>query len=523
MNTTDLIIYFGAAFLAGAFIYILWSYYQGLKDSPRELALLFISKIMEYIAYGSANLAFVLFLSSDVGFGDISAGSYIGVWSMSITLTTMFIGSVADAIGIKKTLLTGTLILLVARAVMPFTTNIYILTLLSFLPLGIGMAMMTPVLSVGIKKLTTPTTISLGFGLFYTLMNVGWAGGAWVFDYVREIVNANGGRVELLGISFSPYQMIFLVGFVCTIANLIFVMLMRDGVDYTNRTPAKASRKANRSLGAGWKTVKKAAQDTWNIIRVVFVEKPFWVFLFMLGLLIFVRFTFYHFHYTFPKYGLRVLGEKVKIGSIFGVLNPVMIIFLTPLFASLFKKVRSYIMLVVGTTITSSAIFIATLPDRMFEPLMNTWFSDLILNRWLNMAPEAQQPLVLALVIMVMLFTIGEAIWSPRLMQFTAEIAPKGKEGSYIALSSLPFFAAKFFVGPLSGWLVATYTPEGAGSYPLHYMVWIWIGGMSLISPLGLVIFRKLFTKAEHRAKQENIESARKKNQNEEDGEGAIK
>jgi hypothetical protein len=83
-------------------------------------------------------------------------------------------------------------------------------------------------------------------------------------------------------------------------------------------------------------------------------------------------------------------------------------------------------------------------------------------------------------------------------MQFTAEIAPKGKEGSYIALSALPFFGAKLFVGPLSGWLVATYTPEGQGPYPYHYMVWIWIGGMALFSPLGLVVFRKLFKRTEH-------------------------
>ncbi len=508
MKTTDLIIYLGGTVLAGSFLYILWSYFKGLRDSPRELLLLFLAKIMEYIAYGSANLSFVLFLSSDVGLGDISAGSYIGVWSMTITLTTMFIGSVADAIGIKKTLLIGTIILLLARIIMPFTTNIYLLTLFSFLPLGVGIAMMGPVLSVGIKKFTSPATVSLGFGLFYTLMNVGWAGGAWVFDYVRGIIGAKGGHVQLLGHSVSAYQMIFLVGFFCTVANLFFVLLMRDGVTYECKTPPKAapnSANSGRSLKAGWDSTTKAARDTWNIIRVVFAEKPFWTFLFMLGLLIFVRFTFYHFHYTFPKYGLRVLGEKVKIGAIFGVLNPVLIVFLTPLFAAVFKNVRSYIMLLVGTTITSSAIFIALLPDRILQPLMDTWFSELILTRWLNIAPESQQPLVLGLVIMVMIFTIGEAIWSPRLMQFTAEIAPKGKEGSYIALSALPFFAAKFVVGPLSGWLVATYTPEGAASYPHHYMVWIWIGGMSFISPLGLVIFRKLFTQAEHRKEQEAL------------------
>ena len=94
---------------------------------------------------------------------------------------------------------------------------------------------------------------------------------------------------------------------------------------------------------------------------------------------------------------------------------------------------------------------------------------------------------------MTAVFTIGEAIWSPRLMQFMAEVAPKGKEGTYISLSYIPYFASKLFVGPLSGWLVATYVPEGQESYPNHYWVWVWIGGMAVISPLGLLIFRSLF------------------------------
>jgi hypothetical protein len=44
----------------------------------------------------------------------------------------------------------------------------------------------------------------------------------------------------------------------------------------------------------------------------------------------------------------------------------------------------------------------------------------------------------------------------------TPSIAPEGQEGSYMALSVLPFFIAKFFVGMLSGFLLATYCPETA-------------------------------------------------------------
>jgi hypothetical protein len=49
----------------------------------------------------------------------------------------------------------------------------------------------------------------------------------------------------------------------------------------------------------------------------------------------------------------------------------------------------------------------------------------------------------------------------------------------------------------MSGWLLSTYIPEGADGYPDHYIVWIWIGGMALISPLGMLFFKKLYKKAE--------------------------
>lgn len=498
MDTVDMIIAGGIAVLGAAFIYIVWSYMSSLKGSPRELYLLFFTKLTEYSCYGAMNLAFILFLSSDVGLSDIAAGSYIGAWSIFLTITTMLVGAVVDAMGIKKTLLFGTIVLLVSRFFLPWSTNIYFVSILGFIPMAVGMAMMGPVLSVGIKIFTTKETAALGFGLFYTMMNVGWAIGAWLFDFIRGhfgehvIVKA-----PIIGWEFSTYQIIFCLGFVFTLPDLIAILFMRDGAEMTEDgvviNPPKYKFVGN-VFSVMTQISKTAAKDTVKIFKSVIMEKAFWIFLTMLGLLIFVRLTFYHFHFTFPKYGIRVLGEGLKIGSIFGVLNPVMIVFLTPLIAALTKKITSYKVMLVGTFISSIAIFIASMPEKCFQPLMGTWFSELIFDRWLEIPPNLQQPLFLALIIMVAVFTVGEAIWSPRLMQFTAEIAPKGKEGSYIALSYLPYFGAKLFVGPLSGWLVATYTPEGADSYPNHYWVWIWIGGMAVISPISLFIFKKLFT-----------------------------
>jgi hypothetical protein len=129
----------------------------------------------------------------------------------------------------------------------------------------------------------------------------------------------------------------------------------------------------------------------------------------------------------------------------------------------------------------------------------------MVFIKWLGFADNIEAlaanppvPEYWPLVFFITIFTIGEAIWSPRLMQFTAEIAPKGKEGTYIALSVLPWFAAKFVVGPMSGILLRYYVPvDEAGKslapYAGHFLVWAWIGGMALLTPVCLVVFRNLF------------------------------
>jgi MFS family permease len=260
-------------------------------------------------------------------------------------------------------------------------------------------------------------------------------------------------------------------------------------------------------LQAGVEAIRDASVKTVKIMKEVFAEKEFWTFMFMLATLIGVRLVFLHFHYTFPKYGIRVLGEGAKVGTIYGVLNPVVIVFLVPLVSALTKNVSSYRMMMIGTFLSAGAVIIVTLPEHTFEFMNHGWMAELVYDRWLHVPTAERRPLYMGLVLFIFIFTIGEAFWSPRLMQFTAAIAPKGREGTYISLAMLPMFAAKFVAGPMSGWLVSRYTPVDAngvvGDTSHHYMVWVWIGGMAITSPIFLVVLSKIFLAAERRQQEE--------------------
>jgi hypothetical protein len=198
--------------------------------------------------------------------------------------------------------------------------------------MAVGIAIMGPVLSVGIKRYTTKEGAALGFGLFYTLMNVGWALGAVLFDGVRGVFGEHSMvSTPLIGVQLSTYQIIFMAGFLLTIPTLVMVLIMRDGVEMTETGTYRIAPLKNDFVGSivsvFWQVFKKAALDTGRILSQVVRQKEFWYYMFMLGILVFVRLVFYHFHYTFPKYGIRILGEGVKIGNIYGVLNPLLLFF----------------------------------------------------------------------------------------------------------------------------------------------------------------------------------------------------
>jgi len=434
---------------------------------------------------------------------------------------------------------------------------------------------------------------TLAFGLFYTLMNVGFAIGAEIADYFRDLYG-DGGGAAIMGIEFTTYQIIILVGFVLNIPDFIAILMMRDGAEMTENglivpeekqadtglaAQLDGSRDARRSvmnqelvksliataiaavicyvMVAGevhtWKvnvipvgkylwafvativffavtgviyaglslvgtfntgfdivmkSVRDATEETIRQLKENFQERPFWIYMGMLAILIFVRLTFYIFHLMFPTYAIRVFGADFPVASIFGTLNPVMIIFLVPLISALTVNVRSYTMLLWGTGLSAASVFLCFLPESFSMSLANTGFGTWVFDYWLEAPVGNQDPFVISLVIFIMVFTVGEAIWSPRLMQFSAEIAPRGKEGAYIALAMLPYFLGKAGAGVLSEQMTTRYFTDNQVLFPSHDVAWLWIGGMAALSPIGLVIFRGVFAKREEEAIKEAEEFA---------------
>ena len=131
-----------------------------LKGSIRELWIIFGTKIMTILAYSLVNSVLVLWLSSDLRLSDKSAGWIIGYWSIIMTAFTVMVGSLVDAVGIRKSLIAGFGLAALARLVMAFFAAKWIAVPFGLFPLALGEALQTPVMVAAVRRFTTTRTVS---------------------------------------------------------------------------------------------------------------------------------------------------------------------------------------------------------------------------------------------------------------------------------------------------------------------------------------------------------------------------
>ena len=182
-----------------------------LRGAMPELWITFLVKLIGIAAYAVMNSTLVLWLSKDLGFNDQNAGFLVAAWSISMTVFTLMVGSLTDALGLRRTFILGVLGCIAARGVMAVTTIPLLALLAGLLPLAIGEALGTPVLVAAIRRYSTTSQRSISFSIFYMMMNFGFLVSGFIFDGVRESMGEYGRlTLPLMTSGFSTYQTLFL-------------------------------------------------------------------------------------------------------------------------------------------------------------------------------------------------------------------------------------------------------------------------------------------------------------------------
>ncbi|CEL95828.1 unnamed protein product [Vitrella brassicaformis CCMP3155] len=435
-----------------------------MAHCPRELWLIFLLKYLESYAYFVFSYTLILFLSDEFGFTDEEAGLAYGIFGMLVSVYGFVIGIIIDILGVKWSLVGGTAILFCSRLMLTFTTDVHVLTLILFTALPVGSAMGIPVMQIGIRRYTDEGNRSLGYSIFYVMMNLAAICAAPAIDAFHEafptgVAIAFGARTYRI----SSFRLLIFTGAVMTLVSFgISLTCMREvsmspqGLVYRDTGREKATRDTNTQQ-----------KGPFGAFKDVLNHPSFWRFFLLVVLLLGVRIIYRHLDATFPKYMVREFGKDVMFGSIIAI-NPLCVAIVVPLLAPLNMRLHPLQMIIVGASLSALSPFLLAMGHTYTTAIG-----------------------------FVTLLSLGEAIWSPRFYEYTVTIAEKGREGTYMALASTPMFMATLVTGAMSGWLLDTFCPETGSRH--SEMMWFIVGCVSITSPLGMVLLYEIIEEKAHR------------------------
>ncbi len=396
-----------------------------LKETRTEYWGIQIINFLDSSFYFAMLTIATVFLSQDLGFDDKQAGYSTALFTSATSLMLFISGMYTDWLGIKKSLhfsmfaMLGLRLAVVFVGLTPDLPHRGLLASGLFLLMAPFMAGIQTVFQAACQRFTTKRSRSAGFNLWYLFMNVGAAAAGFSIDIIRKLLHL-------------PNVHIFTLGVISAALCLVVGTLMVKREEQLVSTDAEPETQTKQNKVQG----KPPLQALKEVIR----EPSLWRLLVLIALIIGVRAVYAYLYLLMPKYWLRTIGRDAAIGTL-NTINPIGIVIGLILFIPITNKFNVFKMLIYGAMVSALALFPLALPWDLYS-------HDIVRAHYL-----------MAILCMIIV-TIGEVAWSPKLYEYTATIAPKGQEGVYLGLSLIPWFLAKTLVSAFSGHLLENWAPE---------------------------------------------------------------
>ncbi len=458
-----------------------------LRETRSEYWGIQLVNFLDCTAYFALLNIAAVFLSEDLGLDDRSAGYTVAVFTSATSIFLLFSGMTTDWLGIRRSLnlaLWGQLLLrgaMVGVALAPELPQRGLIAGVLFFLMAPFMAGIQTVFQAATNRFTTRRSRSAGFNLWYLFMNIGAAAAGFSIDLIRKALGLPNVHVFTLGV---------ITAVLCLVAARLLVRSEEQLVSPGDPAGVQAEE------------AKVEHRNPWKIWREMLCEPALWRLLVLVLLIVGVRAVFAYLYLLMPKYWLRTIGPEAAIGTL-NAINPVGIVIGLVLFIPFANRWGVFRMLVYGAMVSAVALFPLAVPWTAFG------------------LPIGQAHYLMALLAMILL-TIGEVVWSPKLYEYTAAIAPKGQEGTYLGLSLVPWFLAKTLVSAFSGhllerWSPETVTVEGAtvplqqamvagqlGYWDRPEALWLLLGGYALAGCLIAALLEKWLTQGTRESRASN-------------------
>jgi len=379
------------------------SFSRILKRFPR---LFWISNVLELFErwawYGFYSGFFALYLTSAtedgaLGFSNVQKGTIMGTGSMILYFLPVITGAIADRIGYRKVLM------------LSFTTYILSFFMLShfetfgavfasFILLAVAGALFKPIISGTVARVTNRETSSIGFGIFYMVVNIG----GFIGPFIASLIYRNG------------WDNVFYISIAAIALNFVIVTFL-----YREPAVTESDKTMAQNIGIAFRNIGVTLTD-WRYLIFLLIIGVFWT-------------AYNQLFYSFPVF-VEAWVDLEKLSSSLGLspdtLTPVTLSSLASFFIILFQLIVSYI--------TSKARPLNSIMTGIFVVAFGLALMFSNLNPWI-------------IILGVLIFSLGEMASSPKVQEYVGRIAPSDRKALYMGTAFLPVAIGHLGAGWLSG------------------------------------------------------------------------
>jgi len=413
-----------------------------------------VTEMFERLAYYATFSVLVIYLHENLRFSESQAGDLVGFFSAVVWFLPILGGTLADWMGFRKSLALAYLVLGAGyfllgslsapwmeplRNSMPLTT---LVVMVLFIP-AMGPAIVKPCVVGTTARASKENVRSLGYSIYYTLVNVGSTLGPLTALAVRRSIGI---------------ENVFRVSAACA-----FLMFLAVLVFF--REPKGADEPTHTSFAQSFK----------NLFTVLGNFK------FMLFLVIFSGYwiIFWQEFISLPLFLRGHVNPNSDVEFLLTV-DPLAVILFQIAISAMTSKIRPFPAMTLGFLVTSLAWVFFAVCDLSWQ-----FSGSLQIGPWTLSATGVPYWGMVALAVLA----IGEMIQSPRFYEYVSRLAPAGQQGVYMGFAFLPIAIGSALAGVIGGRVVAYFGQPGR--QPEH--IWWVIAGIGFFSTLLMWVYDRIY------------------------------
>lgn len=372
-----------------------------------------VIELFERWAWYGFYMAFALYLvnSKDTGALGLSQAQksiIMGTGSMLLYFLPVITGAIADKIGYKRILYLA-FALYISGFYMIKTFDTFGWMFFAFVWTCVGGAFFKPIISAMISRNTNEETSSIGFGIFYMMVNIGGFIGPFFAGIFMQ----------------KSWDYVFYMSMITIGLNYFITMIFF-------REPEISENKISlgKNIGQAFVSIYITLKN-WKYVMFLLIMVLFWA-------------AFNQLYYSFPVF----IEQWVDTSVIYRGIESVW-----PWLAHSIGTAEGTITTVTFTSMDAFFIIvfqivISTLVMR-FRPLVAMMGGILVLSGGLGLMFSSQSGWLVLFGIFV--FGIGEMASSPKFTEYVGRIAPADQKALYMGTSFLPYAGGHALAGWLSG------------------------------------------------------------------------